>query len=95
MVKSNEIQERAIHIGKWLIAHREALQISQDLLARQLGYSQSHIAKIERAQQRITLVEFIQWSLTLGISFEDVSIFLNELYLDMDSKSLWLGDGDE
>jgi transcriptional regulator with XRE-family HTH domain len=51
-----------------LTAEREARGVSQIEMARQLGVTQSSVSKIERAERRLDIYEFVQWCDALGIS---------------------------
>jgi len=47
---------------EFLIARREALHMSQAELAEKLGQYQSFVARLESAQRRIDVIEFLELS---------------------------------
>lgn len=51
---------------------REAAGLSQSELARKLGRGQSAIWKVENAEQRLDFVEFLDWTIELGLNPSDV-----------------------
>ena len=66
--------KRTIHksLYKSLIAHlvesRKKAKLTQQDVADQLGRPQSYVAKIERAERRLDVIEYIELALVLGLS---------------------------
>jgi transcriptional regulator with XRE-family HTH domain len=51
----------------WLIAKRDAVGMSQQILAKKLDVHQSFVAKVETGQRRIDVVEFVTIAKALGV----------------------------
>jgi transcriptional regulator with XRE-family HTH domain len=57
---------RAAALRVLLIDRRRAAKLSQQQLAKKLGWDQSTISMIESGQRRIDVIEFIKMSDTIG-----------------------------
>lgn len=68
-----------ILIGQWLQSLREERGLSQEGLALQLKKGQSDIAKIEKGNKRITMVEILRWMNALGIPKQRIDELIKEL----------------
>jgi transcriptional regulator with XRE-family HTH domain len=55
-------------LGEWLAETRNALGMSQVQFAKQVGKTQSFIAKTETGERRLDVIEFIQLAQALGTS---------------------------
>lgn len=59
-----------------LIKARTEVGLTQADLAKEIGWSQTDISKVERGERRIDVIEFLQFAKALGI---DAQEFLREL----------------
>lgn len=51
----------------WLVAKRDAVGMTQQILAKKLGVPQSFVAKVETGQRRIDVIEFVTIARALGV----------------------------
>jgi ribosome-binding protein aMBF1 (putative translation factor) len=56
---------------KILVERREALQMSQSVLAEKLGQYQSFVARLESGQRRVDVIEFLKISEILKFDTRD------------------------
>jgi transcriptional regulator with XRE-family HTH domain len=69
---SNKARTRSLHDSDYasfvasLVAHRDAANLSQRDVAEALGWNQSIVAKIETAQRRVDVIEFIRLAAVIG-----------------------------
>jgi transcriptional regulator with XRE-family HTH domain len=59
-----------------LVTARKGAGLTQEQLARKLGWEQSDISKVERGVRRLDLIEFLAFAKAVGV---DVVSFLREL----------------
>lgn len=77
-------------LAKWLTTLREEKGLSQEALSIQLGKSQSGIAKIENSSKRLSVIELINWMVTLNVPYERLSEVLEPFYAELIEKNkLW------
>lgn len=76
-------------IIKWIIQQREEVNISQAMLADQVGLKQSCVAKIELNQRKLTITEFIDICAALNVSEENFVDFIKDIYGKKHTKSIW------
>ncbi len=60
------------HFRSILIGAREAAGLTQEAVARRLGHPQSFVAKYERGERRLDIVELVQVCHALGINAHTV-----------------------
>jgi transcriptional regulator with XRE-family HTH domain len=78
-----------LEIINWIIQQREAVNVSQAILAEMVGLKQSCIAKIELNQRKLTVTEFLNICDALNVS-EDIFInFLKSIYKKNHLTSIW------
>ena len=89
-------QELELEIAKALAKLREEKGLSQEALAIQLGKGQSDIAKIEKGNRRITVIEMLEWLVALQIPFKDFEEILISIYDEIGgSNSIWKKPNEE
>ena len=59
-----------------LVKARTEVGLTQAELAKEIGWSQTDISKVERSERRIDVIEFLQFAKALGIDAQD---FLRQL----------------
>lgn len=64
-----------------LAAARVASGFSQAAVAEKLGWNQSIVAKIETAQRRIDLIEYVRFAAVIG---QDAARIVRQLQKDLD-----------
>lgn len=53
---------------KWLREQRKQLGMTQSELAAALDKPQSYVAKVERPERRLDVLEYVQWTRALGLA---------------------------
>lgn len=65
---------------------RQRAGLTQTVLAGKLGVAQSFVAKVERAERRLDVVEFVRW-LDATNAFEDCATVLERVRLAQPTHS--------
>ena len=69
-----------------LVDARKAVGITQQELANRLQRPQSFVAKVERGERRLDVIEFAEWSLALKVDARDLlGPVVEEVSLDRSS----------
>ena len=69
---SNKARTRSLHEDAYrdfvrlLVAERKATKLTQEDVADALGWNQSIVAKVEKAERRLDIVEFIRMARIIG-----------------------------
>lgn len=87
---SNREAEFERRLGALAARLREERGVSQATLADELGHDQSFVSKVEHAQRRLTVGEFLRWAAALGISFRKLTRELELLWSEfIATESIW------
>jgi transcriptional regulator with XRE-family HTH domain len=77
-------------IAAYLASLRRARGVSQDTLGAELAHDQSFVSKIEHGRRRVTLSEALRWAAALGLTFDELSAGLSELWWQhVETSSIW------
>ncbi|BAQ68047.1 DNA-binding protein [Rhodovulum sulfidophilum] len=55
-----------------LVAARKGQGLTQQELANRMDRPQSFVAKVEGGERRLDVVEFVQWTIALGIAQDSI-----------------------
>src|SRR5262249_29481363 len=86
--KSDNVMDEIPSFGAWLRRRRKALDLTQDALARRVGYSVSAIRKLEADEYRPSREIAEHLADALGIAAEEHAAFVHFARVGLDAEAI-------